>query len=275
MGGVVEQPDLLSYLASNTELLRAIELLGPGGRSDTRKAKKLQEVAGFCETILRYVRQFLACKDELRVVEFSCGKSYVGIVLAWLLRELEGKRVFLVGVDSNARLVQKCERLACQAGVEEASFVAAASRRFEHGGPFDIALALHACDTATDEAIAKAIELGVRLVMVVPCCQNQIRGQIRTGHALTAMTEFGPVRYALANLLTDALRAQFLRSAGYYVEMVEIASPRLTPKNLCICARKSKRGGGQGRSEGYRTLRSFFGVRPKLEVLCPGVVPPE
>jgi hypothetical protein len=271
----VEEPDLLSHLASNTDLLRAIELLGPGDRSGTRKSKKLQEVAGFCETILRYVRRFLAAEDELRVVEFSCGKSYVGIVLALLLRDLEGKRVQLVGIDSNVALIEKCERLAGQAGVDDARFVAAASRRFDDEGQVDVALALHACDTATDEAIGKGIQLGARLVMVVPCCQNQIRGQIRAGHALTAMTEFGPVRYALANLLTDALRAQFLRSAGYQVEMVEIASPRLTPKNLCICARKSKRGGGQRRSEGYRALRSFFGVRPKLEALCPGVVPPD
>ena len=133
-------------------------------------------------------------------------------------------------------------------------------------------IALHACDTATDQAIAKGIELGAKLILSVPCCQNQIRGQIRRGHALTAMTDFGPVRYRLANMLTDVLRAQFLRSAGYHVEIDEIASPRLTPKNLCICARKVRRRTRGPRDGDYRMLRDMFQVRPKIETYCPGIL---
>jgi len=269
----VKHDGLLSYLESKPELLTALELLGSRGQSDTRRAKKLQEVAGFCEVILRYIRQFLAKRDTIRIVEFSCGKSYLGIVLALLLPEFEGKRAELTGVDINAALIAKCARLARAVGLKDAQFVAGRTLAFEAGeGTFDVALALHACDTATDEAIAKGIRLGVPLIMAVPCCQNQIRGQIRSGHPLTAMTEFGPIRYRLANMLTDVLRAQFLRSAGYYVELTEIASPRLTPKNLCICARKLRRGTRGRRDEGYRQLRDFFGVRPRVEQFCPGII---
>ncbi|MHC4592937.1 MAG: methyltransferase, partial [Planctomycetota bacterium] len=85
-------------------MLGAIELLGPDGRTDTRKSKKLHEVAGFCTLILRYVREFLADWDTVRIVEFSCGKSYLGMVLVLLLEELEGKRAELVGVDVNVQL---------------------------------------------------------------------------------------------------------------------------------------------------------------------------
>jgi len=88
------------------------------------------------------------------------------------------------------------------------------------------------------------------------------------------MTDFGPVRYRLANMLTDVLRAQFLRSAGYHVEMDEIASPRLTPKNLAICARRLRRGLRKRRDAEYRMLRDFFGVRPKIETYCPQVLAP-
>jgi hypothetical protein len=273
VGAAVEQVDLLAFLQGRPALLQALELSGPAGQTDTRKAKKLGEVAGLCEVALRYARRFLAGRDVVRIVEFSCGKSYLGIVLSLLLRELDGRRTELVGVDSNAVLIEKCRSLARSVGLDDAEFVPGRSLRFESERSFDMAVALHACDTATDEAIAKGIQLGVPLILAVPCCQNQIRGQIKAGHLLTAMTEFGPVRYRLANMLTDVLRAQFLRCAGYYVEMTEIASPRLTPKNLCICARKTKRGGGERRCEGYRTLRSFFNVRPKLEAFCPGVVP--
>jgi hypothetical protein len=268
----VERSELERYLLAREDLLRALALMGPNGQVDGRKAKKLGEVAGFCEVILRYVRQFLAGKDTLRVAEFSCGKSYLGLVLVLLLRELEGRAVSLVGSDRNADLVEHCRHVADEIGLGDAEFVACRTRDFAVEGGFDLALALHACDTATDEAIAKGIEIGARLILTVPCCQNQIRGQIKTGHGLTGMTDFGPIRYRLANMLTDVLRAQFLRSAGYHVEMVEIGSPRLTPKNLCICARKSKRAGRAPRDADYRALKAFFGVRPEIEKLCPGVI---
>jgi hypothetical protein len=267
-----DREQILRRLRGDTELLQAIELLGPEGQIDRRKSKKLQEVAGFCQIILKYVRQFLPERDPARVAEFSCGKSYLGVVLALLLERLQGRRAELVGVDVNPGLIEKCRRVAEAAGLRNARYVAGRTLDFEWSEPVDVVVALHACDTATDEAIAKGIELGAQLILAVPCCQNQIRGQIKGGHPLTAMTQFGPVRYRLANMLTDVLRAQFLHAAGYHVKMREIGSPRLTPKNLCICARKVKNPGGRPRDEGYRRLRSLFGVKPKIEQFCPGVI---
>lgn len=271
-GHVADGPALHRHLLRKSDLLKATDLVGPEGQLDARKAKKLGEVAGFAAIILKWVREHLAGRERLRIVEFSCGKSYLGIVLVALLQELQGTSAELVGVDVNEELVDKCRSIARAAGIDGAAYVASRTAAFESDLEFDLAVALHACDTATDEAIAKGIQLGAKLVMVVPCCQNQIRGQIKSGHPLMAMTEFGPIRYRLANMLTDALRGQFLRSAGYHVEMLEIGSPRLTPKNLCICARKSRRGSGKRRDAGYRTLKSFFDVKPKIEALCPGVI---
>ncbi len=268
----MEHGALLNRLLGRQDLLKAIELLGPDGQSDTRKSKKLREVCGFCELILRYVGACLAKQDFVRIVEFSCGKSYLGIVLVLLLRELLGKEVALIGVDVNPDLVAKCRQVAAAAGLEDAEFAASRTLEFRTDQAVHVVVALHACDTATDEAIARGIQLGAPLILAVPCCQNQIRGQIKSGHPLTAMTEFGPIRYHLANLLTDVLRAQFLHSAGYHVEMLEIGSPRLTPKNLCICARKVKRAARAGRDSGYKMLKEFFDVRPKVEQFCPGVI---
>jgi len=268
----VEHGALLNRLLGNQDLLKATELLGPDGQSDNRKSKKLREVCGFCEVILRYVRTFLADREVLRIVEFSCGKSYLGVVLVVLLREILEKEAALVGVDVNADLVTKCRRVAAAAGLKDAEFVSSRTLEFQTERKVDVVVALHACDTATDEAIARGIQLGAALILAVPCCQNQIRGQIKSGHPLTAMTEFGPIRYRLANLLTDVLRAQFLHGAGYHVEMVEIGSPRLTPKNLCICARKVKRAAKSRRDTGYKTLKQFFDVRPMVEKFCPGVI---
>ena len=105
----------------------------------------------------------------------------------------------------------------------------------------DVVLALHTCDTATDEANAQGIYLGAKYIVVVPCCQNQIRSQLKKNHSLTALTEFGLLRYRFANDLTDALRSQFLKGHGYSVELKEITSTRTTPKNLIIVARKQKK----------------------------------
>lgn len=272
---MVHRTELINHLRGKPEVLRKLELLGPDGQDDDRKSCKLQEVAGFCAIILRYVRQCLAKEDSLQVLEPSCGKSYLGFALVLLLQELEGKNTGLVGIDSNPVLIDKCRSLAEALGLEGTEFVCSRTMNFRTSRSFDIVVSLHACDTATDEAIAKGIELGAPLILAVPCCQNQLRGQIKRGHPLTGMTDFGPVRYRLANLLTDALRAQFLRSAGYHVEMDEIGSPKLTPKNLCICARKVKRRSRTPRDQEYKMLRDFFQVRPKIERYCPGVISDE
>ena len=249
-----------------------IGLLGPQGQGDSRKSKKLEEVAGFCAVILRYVRQFLTDKKVLTVLECSCGKSYLGLTLGLLLRELEDKEVRLTGVDVRPDLIERCRDLSQELGLSSVRLVASRTIEFESSDIFDMVLSLHACDSATDEAIAKGIELQAYLILAVPCCQNQIRGQIKGPHPLQAMTQYGPVRYRFASMLTDVLRAQFLNSAGYHVEMAEIGSERLTPKNLCICARKAKRKSKRPRDQDYKMLRELFNVKPRIETYCPGIV---
>jgi len=268
----VDRVEVFEYLSGRPELLRAMELLGPAWQSDQRKSEKLHEVAGFCAVILRYVRSYLAREDPVRVLECSCGKGYLSFALSVLLREVEGKGVRLQGVDVNPALIGRCRGVAEALGMADARFACCRTIEFQSQERCELVVSLHACDTATDEAIAKGIQLGVKLILVVPCCQNQIRAQIRSGHPLSGITDFGPARYRLANLLTDALRAQFLHSAGYHVEMDEIGSEKLTPKNLCICARKVKRSARMPRDRQYRALRELFGVRPEIEALCPGVV---
>ena len=268
----MDRAQLRKYLKSRPELLKALELQGPQGQVDESKAKKLQEVAGFCEVILRYVGEFLSDAETVRILECSCGKSYLGLVLCVLLDEFEGKTGLLTGVDVNDELVEKCRKVARKIGYEDAEYVQSRTLDFETDEDFDLVVALHACDTATDEAIAKGIRLGARLILCVPCCQNQIRGQIKRDHPLEGITEYGPARFRLANLLTDSLRAQFLRSSGYFVQMDEVVSPRVTPKNLCICARKVKRESKNRRDIRYLELRDMFDVKPAVEKFCPGIV---
>jgi hypothetical protein len=135
---------------------------------------------------------------------------------------------------------------------------------FDTDKKIDVVIALHACNTATDEAIAKGIKVGAKYIMVVPCCQGQLRSQIKDQHPLTTVTQFGLLRSKLADILTDALRSQFLLGNGYYVELLEIVPPKLTPKNILISARKTKNSSKRS-LEGYHQLNNTFNTDFSLQ----------
>ncbi|MBM4043530.1 MAG: SAM-dependent methyltransferase [Planctomycetes bacterium] len=262
-----DRAELLRRLEASEKMLTAIGLRSPSGFYDRRHAKKLEEVLGFSEQVLAVVADAFADKAPV-ILDCSCGKSYLSFVLNYLLADVLGKQCSFIGTDTNPKLIARCDEIRAALGFENMEFHRARTIEFMPGRPVDIVLALHACDTATDEAIAKGIQLGARYILVVPCCQNQIRGQIKAGHPLVNLTEFGPIRYALANLLTDALRALFLRGAGYDVKLNEIVPPKLTPKNIMILARRMKKPRRSGMAD-YERLRDFFDVHPRIEDCFP------
>lgn len=269
----MDRQAVIDLLLASPTLMQQIGLLTRTGRPDRKKLKKYNEVAGVIEQVLKILPD-LPTERPCVFLECSCGKSYLTLVLDHVLRERFGRDARFIGVDSNPRLVEKCVAVQSELGRSNMTFCCSRTVDFQldpQDVSIDVTLALHACDTATDEAIAKGVQLMSSYILVVPCCQNQIRGQVKTGHPLTGITEFGPLRYHLANLLTEALRALMLRGAGYDVSMLEIVPPTLTPKNVMILARKIKRTPKRG-IEDYIKLRDFFQVRPKLETLLPDVV---
>ncbi len=263
---------IIDLLMSETYLLKTIELMGPEGQLDERRTEKLREVAGFAEIIIRYLKKFPVKEDSLTVLECSCGKSYLGFVLYVLLSRIFEKKIRLVGIDYNDKLIQRCYAIAGKLKFDNVEFICDRIINYRPDFEVDLTVSLHACDKATDEALAGGILSRSRFVHAVPCCQNQIRGQLTTGHPLTVMTDYGPIRYRLANMLTDVMRAEFMHSAGYHVELDEISSPKITPKNLCISCRKVKRKSKKRRDLGYKNLRDYFGVKPAIEVMCPEVI---
>jgi len=263
----LEEGRIQELLYSAGGLLRTLGWAGPDGQLYQSGTKKFQEVVGFSSHIFKMSPELL--KEGLVCLDCSCGKSYLAFVLNYLLREMYGLQATFYGVDTSEVLIERCKTMAAFLGYENMSFWQGRTSVFMPPTSVDTVLALHACDTATDEAIAKGIQLGARYIMVVPCCQNQIRGQIRSPQPLERLTEFGLLRYRFADLLTEAIRAQVLRGAGYYVEMHEIVPPTVTPKNLVLTARKtrsSKKGVG-----GYKELSNLLGVHSPLEGLLPGL----
>ncbi|BBO18152.1 conserved hypothetical protein [Candidatus Brocadia pituitae] len=242
-------------LRSAKELLRALSL-DIDKTECGRDFKKFNEVVGFCEQILRIFETTPQNKENV-FLDCSCGKSYLSFALNYILSKRFSFVTFFYGVDSNSVLIDRCEQIKNSLGYENMQFVHAKIIDVIPEKPIDIVISLHACDTATDETIAKGIKLGAKYIIVVPCCENQIRNRLKDGHPLVGLTEFGLLRYRFADILTEALRAQFLTGTGYVVKLVEITSPRNTPKNLMIVARK-KKGNKEFNLDEYNKLNEMF-----------------
>lgn len=264
---ILDKDEIQRTLSSGGELLQALGWVNSHGQFHQKGTKKFKEVVGLSTHLLRVAPNLL--KEGLVCLDCSCGKSYLSFALNYLLREMYGLEATFYGVDTSALLIERCKTIAASLDYQNMTFWQGRTWEFEPPCSVDIVLALHACDTATDEAIAKGIQLGARYIIVVPCCQNQIRGQIRSSQPLRRLTEFGPLRYKFGDILTEALRAQVLRGAGYYVELHEIVPPTVTPKNLALTARKT-RSGRKG-MEGYKELSSLLGVTSPLEGLLAGL----
>jgi len=242
-------------LKSSKELLKIIELdIDQSG--DERDTKKFNEVIGFCEQVVRIIETYPQDK-EIVFLDCSCGKSYLSFVLNIILKKLFTVNTYFYGVDTNRILIEKCDRIKNSLGFLNMHFINGRIIEVLPEKPVDIVIALHACDIATDEAIAKGIKVGAKYIVVVPCCENQIRSRLKVGHPLVDLTDFGLLRYRFADILTEALRAQFLTGAGYHVKLTEVTSPKFTPKNLMIIARR-KKGNTKYNLDKYKRLNEMF-----------------
>jgi len=223
---------------------------------DSREVKKFNEVVGFCVQVVEIIGD-LPQEKEIVFLDCSCGKSYLSFTLNYILCKKLALNVFFYGVDHNKTLVEKCEQIKDRLGYNNMQFINSKIIEARPEKSVDIVIALHACDIATDEAIAKGIKCNAKYIILVPCCENQVRNRLKTGHPLVDLTDYGLLRYRFADILTEGLRARFLTGAGYHVKLTEVTSPKYTPKNLMIVARR-KKGKRKNSMDGYRRLDEMF-----------------
>lgn len=252
---MVSKKSIADELKNSQELIKALSL-DIDQTNDGREIKKFNEVVGFCEQVIRIIETYPQNR-EIVFLDCSCGKSYLSFALNYIISKRFAKETYFYGVDTNRILVEACDRIRDSLGFKNMQFMCARIIDVFPEKPIDMIIALHACDTATDETIAKGIKLGVKYLIVVPCCENQIRNRLKSGHPLVDLTDFGLLRYRFADILTEALRAQFLTGAGYYVKLLEMISPKFTPKNLMIVARRKKRS-KKNNMDSYKKLDEMF-----------------
>lgn len=198
-----------------------------------------------------------------RVVDMGAGKGYLTFAVADYLKQNLQRSAAVVGVEFRDELVNFCNQTAHATGVDNLSFEQGTIENFDSTGA-DVLIALHACDTATDDAIAKGIAAGSELIVVAPCCHKQIRREIETsnrGNALDFLMKHGIFVERQAEMVTDAMRAMILEHFGYSTKVFEFISDVHTPKNVLIVATKTKRGKDASQLRKLAEAKDFFGIR--------------
>jgi SAM-dependent methyltransferase len=202
----------------------------------------------------------------LRITDMGSGKGYLTFAVASLL----GARAHVTGIEARPELVNLCNRVAAENHLANLTFVAGqiadASLDIRHSSfahSFDVLIALHACDTATDDALAQGIAAGARLLVVSPCCQKEIRAQLTAPDILADALRHGIFQERQAEFVTDALRAQLLEWAGYKTKVFEFISTEHTAKNLLIVAQRTHAPGTptDALAQRLRAFAAFYGVR--------------
>ena len=204
-------------------------------------------------------------RDRIRVVDAGCGKAYMSLALVAYGREV-GTRVELVGLDANAGVIDTVRAIAEELGYDEAQFEATTIADYA-GTDVDLLVSLHACDTATDEAIAAGVRLGAEAIVVAPCCHHELAAQIQRNEK-DGLLRHGLLLGRQADLVTDALRASALESLGYRVDVIEFISAEHTAKNLMLRAVRDPSPAREARASAeFAELRDRYGVDPAIQRL--------
>jgi SAM-dependent methyltransferase len=268
-------------LPEDDPVLRALGISDAHGRIKPTRQAKYRQVEEFLRLLDAAIGDALAKgqlrtpteDDPLRVVDLGCGNAYLTFAAHRYLGSVRGLPVRVTGVDVKQQSADHNAAVAAELGIDADFVVGTIGDAVLPEAP-DVVLALHACDTATDDALARAISWGASLVLAAPCCHHDVASQLRrapTPAPYAMLTRHGILRERFADTLTDALRAAILRQQGYRVDVVEFVESEHTPRNTLLRATRtgSPVAGGAVRRE-YDDLVATWGVRPHLaELLDP------
>ena len=225
-----------SRLIQNEDFLKHLGVLDPAGRPRTQMSDKYRQIHHFVELLAPALRG-LSKGKELRIVDMGSGKGYLTFALYAFLRQ-EGFKVSIMGIERRRALVDLCNRAAAQCEFGELRFAVGEISTVRLDG-VDMMVALHACDTATDDALYRAIAADVQLIFAAPCCHKELRPQLAAPPALAPLFVHGIQSDRMAEAITDALRCLYLEASGYVTRIQEFIALEHTAKNLLITAAKN------------------------------------
>lgn len=222
---------------------------------------KFRQINRFLEFIEDILPQ-LPSDREITILDFGCGKSYLTFAMYYYFRELKKLDVNIIGLDLKEDVIAICNGLAEKYGYEKLHFYQGDIASYTGRDEVDMVVTLHACDTATDYALEKAVKWNAKVILSVPCCQHELNRQI-ANKELYPIMDYGILKERMAALLTDGIRAKLLENAGYETQILEFIDMEHTPKNLLIRAVKRQEG-SKKLPEELKACMEAYHVKPTL-----------
>ena len=236
------------------------------GRTVKSRYDKFRQINRFLEFIAD-VMPILPKDRCVRIIDFGCGKSYLTFAMYYYLHELNGLDIRVTGLDLKEDVIRRCSALAEKYGYRKLDFRQGDIADFEGEDRVDMVVTLHACDTATDYALYKAVKWNASAILSVPCCQHEVNRQIRN-ETLEPMLKYGLVRERLSALVTDSVRACLLEEQGYDTQILAFIDMEHTPKNILIRAvKREKRRENTAQKTGIKEMTEFLQVNTCLQRL--------
>ncbi len=239
--------------------LEAIGVMTPDGHVRASMTHKFHQINRFLE-LVNDILPNLPTEGPIRVVDFGSGKSYLTFALHHLLVGVQQREVAILAIDQNTEVIATCRGLCERLDLQGIEFAAQSISSVEQSGPVHLAVALHACDGATDQALAQAVRWKSDVILAVPCCQHEVAKSIESA-PLELLLRHGILKERFSALATDALRAAALDTAGYKTQILEFIDLDHTPKNLLIRAIKRREGETSATTgTAYAELKTHLGL---------------
>lgn len=229
------------------------------GNIISQKYDKFKQINRFLEFI-KDIKDELPKDREISIIDFGCGKSYLTFAIYYYLHELCGLDVKITGLDLKKDVIEKCNRLSNEYGYDKLTFKMGDIAEYTGANQVDMVVTLHACDTATDLAMYKAVKWNAKVILSVPCCQHELNKQIKND-LFNPVLSYGILKDRMSAIITDAIRAEVLKTNGYKTEILEFIDMEHTPKNLLIRAVKANE---KGDKEAIDKLIKELNVTPKI-----------
>ena len=230
------------------------------------KYRQINRFLEFIEDILPE----LPTDRTVHIIDFGCGKSYLTFAMYYYLKVLKHYDIRITGLDLKQKVIEDCQALADRYGYDGLQFLCGDIADYNGTDEVDMVVTLHACDTATDYALYKAVKWHASVILSVPCCQHELNRKMQC-ETLSGAFQYGLIKERTAALMTDAMRRQLLEMKGYKTQLLEFIDMEHTPKNILIRGVKSKgllpKAARKQQMENYQKCRDFFGAELTLEKL--------
>lgn len=267
-----------NYILQEGEPVPFLVLLGimtADGKVVASKYAKFRQINRFLEFIDDILPRILTkieitTSRPLRIADFGCGKSYLTFAVYHFLKNIKKINTEIIGLDLKKDVIEFCTKTANQLGYEGLHFDTGNIENYEYTAQPDIVITLHACDTATDFALEYAVKNSCTAILSVPCCQHEINAQLdknadrrkkinagASAKVFASLLKYGIIKERFAALLTDALRAQYLESKGYSVQLLEFIDMEHTPKNILIRAVKGSTDNAKLKEESLKSAAAL------------------